>query len=98
MSKHNFSLEERIEIIERFLSSIGPFEGFKAEPEIFPAKRTIKGGWVNVYRISGVDESIGFSRVHPLRPDADTNHNQNANHLSRIACIHIPDFEEGEGL
>lgn len=50
------------------------------------AKRTIKGGWVNVYRHGG-------GMYHPTREDADSSGINN-----RIACIQIPDFQEGEGL
>lgn len=94
MSKHNFSLEERVEIIERFLSSIGPFEGFKAEPEIFPAKRTIKGGWVNVY--PGRGYLTPLDGPHPAKNVADAW--AAGDERDRIACIQIPDFQEGEGL
>jgi uncharacterized coiled-coil protein SlyX len=54
------------------------------------AKRTIKGGWVNVYR--GIERLTGLGSLYEDKVDADTFGN------GRIACIRIPDITEGEGL
>jgi hypothetical protein len=62
-----------------------------------PPKRTIKGGWVNVYvrRPPGERETLNDSLVtfYVTRQAADA-----AAASNRIACIQIPDITEGEGL
>lgn len=61
-------------------------------PAFDPPKPTIKGGWVNVYRDrSGVAARIA-DYVWADKEDAD------AAGIDRIACIQIPDIQEGEGL
>lgn len=61
------------------------------------APRAIKGGWVNVYCPPGKDEVHGlpgsFVTAYPTREEADV-----AAVSNRIACIQIPDFNEGDGL
>lgn len=62
------------------------WRGTKAAP------KQIKGGWVNVYR-AGTRQWYGH--VHDSRSDANF---EAATQMTRLACIQIPDFTEGDGL
>jgi hypothetical protein len=95
------STDDRIEALEKCVKGIlkhhglmvGDYGMVHPVPETESAattKRTIKGGWVNVY--SGIDRNIGLGGVYEDKVDADTYGNH------RIACIRIPDITEGEGL
>jgi hypothetical protein len=66
-----------------------------AEPKpMTPFKRTIKGGWMNVYAASPEQKrDLGWRYHFATRELAD----KFAGPL-RTACIQIPDFTEGEGL
>ncbi len=60
-----------------------------------PAKRTIKGGWLNVWANPTADRVVG-PIVFNSRFEADRSARIDSG--TRIACIKIPDFTEGEGL
>lgn len=57
-----------------------------------PIDRIIKGGWMNVYRNGGALH--WYSARYETREKADDGNIHN----SRVACIKIPDFAEGDGL
>lgn len=79
-SRQIASLKERVAKLEH---DHGPHE---------PAKRTIKGGWANVYRYHNGNIQI-TPCMFRTRAECD---GEGTDH--RIACIQIPDIEEGEGL
>jgi hypothetical protein len=58
-------------------------------------KRTIKGGWVNVWAHEQGGRVAG-PQFFDTKEDADHSATRDAGR--RIACIHIPDITEGEGL
>ena len=85
-------LTERADVVDRRLGQIIAHVGVPMNAAAPPTKRTIKGGWVNVY-----DYGHGVLHCSPIffrtRAECDT---EGTN--SPIACIQIPDITEGEGL
>lgn len=59
------------------------------------AKRTIKGGWINVWA-KDFDCRVAGPGIFASKEIADDWASRDAGR--RIACIRIPDFTEGEGL
>lgn len=62
-----------------------------------PPKRTIKGGWFNVYQDGCGGRPVydgPWSREQAERQQYACPHPD----LPRVACIQIPDCTEGEGL
>jgi hypothetical protein len=74
------SLEDRLDRHAIEISS-------KVNARTEPPKRTIKGGWLNVY-----PAGAGFY-LYPTREEADLRASSR-----RVACIMFPDITEGEGL
>lgn len=60
-----------------------------------PPKRTIKGGWVNVWFKGGGGVALD-PNIRDTKASADSY--ASGDEGRRIACIQIPDFTEGEGL
>jgi hypothetical protein len=84
------ALHDRLKIVEGFLRRYTFPEPLNTSAE---AKRTIKGGWVNVYD-EHENYGLPLGKVYGTKALADAD--ECSSH--RLACIHIPDITEGEGL
>lgn len=91
-AQHIGTLQQMVRLL---MDKVGKLEvAAVCDPIIASAepKRTIKGGWVNVYA-----GDLGFASLSEWTYETKGEADYKANR-GRIACIQIPDITEGEGL
>lgn len=77
-------------LFEHLKLYVGDYGRIYPKPE---PKGVMRGGWINVYRYDRVPVLHVSPIIFRTREECDT---EGTGH--RVACIHIPDFTEGEGL
>jgi len=82
-----------MQIVEKIRKRHDDF--FCIEPDGSQPKRTIKGGWLNVWAVDGGGRAMNPT-LFDTKDEADKHAAEDSG--TRIACIQIPDITEGEGL